>query len=184
MDCSFFGLQLVLRPLDGAAFHAELRRLISDAPAEQTLGQKRYFYTKLHDLLALHLDAVELGYWDYIGDVSRAENEFETWCSEIEAVVRDPQPAREEVSPYYIVSVAFLSLRNSNSDTTLGERCDIAEPQFWTRQTLAHLVATLPMLNFSTISADAVYLVPGHAGEGPTSDELRSEGYEYLHPIV
>jgi hypothetical protein len=184
MDCSFFGLQLVLRPLDSAGFHAEVRRLISEAPAEQTLAQKRFFYTRLHDLLAVHLDTVELGYWDYIGDVSRTEKEFETWCSEIEAVVREPPPLRDSPSPYCIVSVAFLSVRDSNSDRTLGERCDIADPQFWTRQTFSRLVDTLPMLNFSTISADAVYLVPGHVGEGPTSEELHGEGYEYLHPIV
>jgi hypothetical protein len=65
----------------------------------------------------------------------------------------------------------------------VGERCDLPESDWFTRQTFAHLIATIPMLNFANVQADAVYIVPGNDTDGLSDDDLHGEGYEYLKPL-
>ena len=91
---------------------------------------------------------------------------------------------RTPADKFCIVTAAFLVQKGSNSDLTLGDRCDIAEAQYFTRATFARLIETLPMLNFATVAGDAIYMVPGPSGVGPTMQELSGEGYEYLKPLT
>jgi hypothetical protein len=178
---TFFGFQILVRPSD-AGFHTAVRTAINQgaSSAELPLAAKRVQYTHLANLLAGEMPRAERGYWDLITS-DRAETEYESWCSEIEKVVQEPSAGP---SPYCIVSVAVLALAGSNSDTTLRERCDLGEAQFFTRDTFLHLVHTLPMLNFASVAADSIYLVPGEAGAGPTEEELADEGYEYLRRLL
>jgi hypothetical protein len=83
-----------------------------------------------------------------------------------------------------LVTVLFLLERGSNSDLTLGERCDLPEADYFTRATFAQLVATIPALNFANVQADAVYLSPGNDRDGLSDDDLRGPGYEYLRPLA
>ncbi|HEY0715402.1 MAG TPA: hypothetical protein VGF45_22160, partial [Polyangia bacterium] len=84
---------------------------------------------------------------------------------------------------YVIVTMLFLVERGSNSDLTLGERCDLPENDYFTRQTFAQLIASVPMLNFANVQADAVYLVPGNDRDGLSDEDLHGGGYEYLKPL-
>jgi hypothetical protein len=178
---TFFGFQILLRPAD-AAFHAAVRAAINQGAAapELPLAAKRVQYTHLASLLAGELPRAERGFWDLI-TTDKAEAEHESWCSEIEKVVQEPCTGS---SLYCIVSVALLVLSGSNSDNTLRERCDLEEAQFFTRDTFLHLVHTLPMLNFASVAADSIYLVPGEAGAGPTEEDLQDEGYQYLRRLL
>jgi hypothetical protein len=78
----------------------------------------------------------------------------------------------------------FLVERDSNSDLTLGEHCDLPESDYFTRGTFAQLIAAIPTLNFANVQADAVYLSPGNDTDGLSDDDLRGEGYEYLKPLA
>ena len=71
---------------------------------------------------------------------------------------------------YILVTAAVLVERESNSDLTVGERCDLPEPEYFTRQTFARLVAAFPLLNFANVQADAVYLIPGSEQDGPSQE--------------
>jgi hypothetical protein len=84
---------------------------------------------------------------------------------------------------YVLITFLFLVLEGSNSDLTLGERCDIPEKAWQRRETFQRLVATPPLLNFANVRADAVYLLPGNDADGLSTFDLATEDYEYLAPI-
>jgi hypothetical protein len=135
----------------------------------------------------------ELGYWDLVRG-GRAQEEFETWCSEIEgalATEREEMGDRaDEVNrlsankDYVLLTAAVLVERDSNSDLTLGERCEMPESEYFTRSTMARLVGSFPLLNFANVQADAVYLMPGSEQDGFSQEDLFGGGYEYLKPLT
>ena len=85
---------------------------------------------------------------------------------------------------YIIVTLLFLVEGDSNSDRTLAERCDIPESEYWTRLTFGRLIATVPLLNFANVEADAVYLAPGSDEDGFSLEDLHGGGYEYLKMLL
>ena len=85
---------------------------------------------------------------------------------------------------YVLCTVLALVERDSNSDLTLGERCDLPEAEYFTRATFAQLIATIPTLNFANVQADAVYLTPGSDEDGLSDEDLHGGGYEYLKPLT
>ena len=192
MSYTFFGVQVVV-----TAFHNDpLRRRLHDAiaggPERQSLQDKRAFWKNVTAVLNDAMPVFEMGYWDLIRG-GKAEAEFETWTSEIEGSLATEQEemgraADESIrlsadKKYVLCTLLVLLAEGSNSDLTLGERCDIPEEQWWTRATLARLIASFPLLNFANVEADAVYLVPGNDRDGLSMEDLHGGGYEYLHPL-
>jgi hypothetical protein len=188
LDHTFFGIQLVVSPQSGDPFPSEIERLIKYSPAEQTLADKRVLYTQLSNSLKRVLPVAVRGYWDLIRDAAKAQQEFDAWCGDIEGTMRDAAPFggtfRTPTDKLFVVTVAFLVQKGSNSDLTLGDRCDIPEPLYFTRATFVRLIDSMPMLNFATVAGDAIYMVPGPSGVGPSMQELSGEGYDYLKPLT
>jgi hypothetical protein len=193
VDYTFFGVQIAVKAFFKDPLRQQLAKVIAESAAEQTLFEKRAFWKRLCAVLNEAMPVFELGYWDLIrGD--KAQVEFETWSSEIEGALaseREEMGARaDEVNrlsaakDYILVTAAVLVERGSNSDLTLGERCDLPESEWFTRQTMAHLVATFPLLNFVNVQADAVYLMPGSEDDGFSQEDLFGGGYEYLKPLT
>jgi len=147
-------------------------------------------YTRLSGILQRILPLTISGYWDLIRDPPKAQEEFDSWCGEVEGTAASPptEPAGffapSSAGEHSIVTVAFLVQKGSNSDHTLGARCDIPESQYWTRATFAQLIATFPLLNFASVVGDAIYVVPGPGGKGPTAQELQGDGYDYLKRLM
>jgi hypothetical protein len=189
---TFFGIQVAVKAFFKDDFRKRLHETVARADAEQSLAEKRTFWKRVTAVLNEAMPVFEYGYWDLIRE-DHAEQEFESWCSEIEGSVateaEEMGSAADEVNrlsadqSYVLVTMAFLLERDSNSDLTVGERCDLPESDWFTRQTFAHLVATIPMLNFANVQADAVYIVPGNDTDGLSDDDLHGEGYEYLKPL-
>jgi hypothetical protein len=190
---TFFGIQVAVKAFFKDDFRKRLHETVARGDAEQSLNEKRQFWKRVTAVLNEGMPVFEYGFWDLIRTDS-AEQEFESWCSEIEGSVatetEEMGTQADEVvrlsadQSYVLVTLAFLVERDSNSDVTLGERCDLPEEQWFTRQTFAHLVATVPMLNFANVQADAVYIVPGNDTDGLSDDDLHGEGYEYLKPLA
>ena len=78
----------------------------------------------------------------------------------------------------------FLLEEGSNTDRTLGERCDMPESEYFTRTTFGRLFATIPLFNFANVEADAVYLMPGSDEDGLSEEDVHGGGYEYLKPLL
>jgi hypothetical protein len=192
MNYTFFGVQVVATLFRRDSLRDRLHGVIAEAPAQQSLVQKRAFWKRVSALLNEAMPVFELGYWDLIRG-GEAEAEFESWTSELEgslATEREEMGGRaDEVNRlsadkrYLLGTCAFLVEEGSNSDRTLGDRCDIPEASWWTRQTFARLIGAFPLLNFANVQADAVYLSPGSARDGLSMEDLHGGGYEYLHPL-
>jgi hypothetical protein len=188
---TFFGVQVVVTAFHRDPLRARLHKAVAAAPAHQSLADKRRFWKTVTGILNDAMPVFDKGYWDLIRG-GKAEAEFETWSSEIEGSLATE---REEVAPaadealrlssdkrYVLCTLMALVEQGSNSDITLGDRCDQPESTWWTRQTFARLIGTFPLLNFADVQADAVYLVPGNDRDGLSMEDLH-EGYEYLHPL-
>ncbi len=193
MDYTFFGVQIAIKAFFKDPLRQRLAKIIAESAAEQTLFEKRAFWKRLCGVLNEAMPVFELGYWDLIRG-EKAQVEFETWSSEIEGALaseREELGARaDEVNrlsanqDYILLTAAVLVERGSNSDLTLGERCDLPESEYFTRQTMARLMATFPLLNFVNVQADAVYLMPGGENDGFSQEDLFGGGYEYLKPLT
>lgn len=192
MAYTFFGIQVAVKAFFKDDFRSRLHATVARAAAEQRLNEKRTFWKQVTAVLNEAMPVFERGYWDLVRE-DRAEEEFETWCSEIEGSIatetEELGSAPDEVNrlsaerSYVLCTMAFLIERGSNSDLTLGEVCDLPESAYFTRATFARLIAAIPTLNFANVQSDAVYIVPGNETDGLSSDNLEGEGYAYLKPL-
>jgi hypothetical protein len=193
MSKTFFGVQVVVKNFVSDPLRRQLHEVIARSESEQSLAEKRAFWKRVAAVLNEAVPAFELGFWDLIpGD--GAEEEFESWSSEIEGSLATEKEemgsAPDEISRisaekrYIIVTMIFLVEGGSNSDQTLAERCDVPESEYWTRLTFGRLIATIPMLNFANVEADAVYLAPGSEEDGFSMEDLHGGGYEYLKMLL
>jgi hypothetical protein len=190
---TFFGVQVAIKAFHNDPLRARLHQVIAKSEAQQSLTDKRRFWKSLCAVLNEAMPVFEYGFWDLIRG-GKAEEEFETWCSEIEGslateaeeVGSAPDEAHRLSADrhYVLVTLLFLVEEGSNSDLTLGERCDLPEAEYFTRATFARLIASVPLLNFANVQADAVYLVPGSDQDGLSDDDLHGGGYEYLKPLA
>jgi len=193
MSKAFFGIQVVVKNFVSDPLRRQLHEIIAGSEAEQSLTEKRTFWKRVTAVLNEAVPAFELGFWDLIRG-SGAEEEFESWSSEIEGSLATEKEemgsAPDEISRisaekrYIIVTLLFLVEGGSNSDRTLAERCDVLESEYWTRLTFGRLIATIPLLNFAAVEADAVYLAPGSEEDGFSMEDLHGGGYEYLKMLL
>lgn len=192
MEYTFFGVQVLVQAFHKDPFRRDLHQLIASAPVEQTLVDKRKFWKQVTARLGEAVPVFEMGYWDLIrGD--EAEKTFETWSSELEGAMaterEETGAAADEVirlsadKKYLLITAMVLVAAGSNSDDTLGERCDLPESTWFTRQTFARLLETVSMLNFAYVQADAVYLSPGNGRDGLSMEDMHGGGYEHLKPL-
>jgi hypothetical protein len=193
MSKTFFGIQVAVRNFVSDPLRRQLHDIIAGSTSEQSLTDKRVFWKRVTAVLNESVPAFELGYWDLItGD--GADEEFESWSSEIEGSLATEKEelgtAADEVNRisaekrYIVVTLIFLVEAGSNSDRTLGERCDMPESEYWTRLAFGRLIATIPLLNFANVAADAVYLAPGSDEDGLSLEDLHGGGYEYLKMLL
>ena len=81
---TFFGIQIAYRRYRDDTSRGRLHHIIAGADEDQTLPDKRAFWKNVVALVKGNLPHFEYGYWDFIRG-AKAEGEFETWTSEIEA---------------------------------------------------------------------------------------------------
>jgi hypothetical protein len=192
MAQTFFGIQVVVRNFVSDPLRRQLHELIAQSQSEQSLTDKRSFWKRVTAVLNEAVPAFELGYWDLI--TGNGDEEFESWSSDIEGSLateaEELGTAPDEVNRisaekrYVIVTLLFLVEGGSNSDQTLAERCDIPESEWFTRITFGKLIATIPLLNFASVIADAVYMSPGSEEDGFSIEDLHGGGYEYLKMLL
>lgn len=191
---TFFGVQIAYRQYRDDTSRAQLHGIISRGTQEQSLPEKRGFWKRIVAVVGEHAPHFESGSWDLIrGD--KAEAEFETWSSEIEGGIatESEEMGRKvdeagrlstEISDarLVIVSALFLVDADTNTDETLGERCDLPEADYFKRGTFERLLKTIPLMNFANVRADAVYVVPGNQRDGLAELEVR-EHWSHLLPV-
>jgi hypothetical protein len=191
---TFFGIQLAYRRYAGDSSRGRLHQIIAGSQEDQTLPDKRAFWKNVVALVKDNVPHFEYGYWDFIR-TSKAEGEFETWSSEIEAGLatesEEVGAAPDEVhrlghtigdARFVVVSLLFLVDGGTNTDQTLGDRSDLAESDYFKVATFTRLLDSIPLMNFVNVRADAVYVAPGSDKDGISELELR-EGWSHLKPL-
>ena len=191
---TFFGVQLAFRRYRDDTSRGSLHEVLAASRHHQTLPDKRAFWKSVVALVRGNAPHFEYGYWDFIRG-GKAETEFETWSSEIEAgLATEPEEvggAADEVhrlgqtigdARFVIVSMLFLVDEGTNTDQTLGDRCDLPEGDYSKVGTFGKLLDTIPLMNFANVRADAVYVAPGSDQDGISALELR-EGWPHLKPL-
>jgi len=191
---TFFGIQIAYRRYRDDDSRGRLHHIIAGADEDQTLPDKRAFWKNVVALVKGNLPHFEYGFWDFIRG-AKAEGEFETWSSEIEAGLatetEEVGATADEVhrlggtigdARFVIVSLLFLVDGGTNTDQTLGERCDVADADFFQRATFVRLLDSITLMNFVNVRADAVYVAPGSDKDGVSELELR-EGWPHLKPL-
>src|SRR5438094_10488214 len=114
--------------------------------------------------------------FDLDGRLATEKEELGTAADEVSRISAEKR--------YVVVTLVFLVEADTNSDRTLAERCDVPKSEYWTRLTFGRLIATVPLLNFANVVADAVYLAPGTEEDGFSMEDIHGGGYEYLKLLL
>ena len=190
---SFFGVQVGFKNFHRDPLRQRLHDLLArEGGTRQSFSEKQRFWKRFTGLLSEAMPVFEYGEWDLVRG-GEAEDLFNSWSTDIEGSLateaEEVGPAADEAArpsvsaPYVLVTMMVLVDKGSNADETLGEWCDIPEPVWLTRQTFGRLISIFPRLNFASVQADAVYLVPGHDRDGISAEDLVSEDYG-LQPLT
>ena len=175
----FLGLQLVFPSPPEDALAEELRRVVREASRDLDPRQKHRFLQRLQGLLERVIPRAIRGYWDLLTEPAAAEAEYRDWVSDLQAV-QEGGGGAPDPGAHALVTVALLVAEGSPGDDTLRNVCDVPEKDFFRRRTFERLAAALPRVDLDSVLEDAVAVVPGNAGEGPTLEDLEDEGYAYL----
>ena len=183
---AFFGLQAVVRAARGSPLRSELRALLVDPSVELGPMEQETRFRRLASSLEDAVPLMERGYWDYVADGAGARREYDSWWGEIEENAGDAGDAALGTgeSPYFVVTLAFLLEAGGPSDEETAARCDVAESEYWTRDTFRALIAAVRDLRFASVRADAVYLSAGAIDPETGKEEIDGEGFEYLRPLT
>jgi hypothetical protein len=181
MPGSFFGIQLALDLPVGHRLRNELAELVCVSRAATTMIAQRTCWTRAAMLMASTLPSARLGTWDLIRD--RAEAEYEEWASGLEAMAQWPATDFGDDGQLLLLTLIMLVDHGSNAARTLGDACDIPEPDWHRRGTYRRLVAVPPTLNLTGVLGSGLYLAPRPDQPGFSHDVLTGEGFEYLDAV-
>jgi hypothetical protein len=184
----FLGVQLVISSFGEDSLRARLAALLNEERTQgETVEEKRRFLKRLVGLLVEFEPYWTYGFWDYLEGADKAVPEYQSWVSEIEAsIATEAEELGETVDGLHRLSaerrfVVVTALFLLDSPYPPAEVDD--EDAFFKRQTFHDLVTGLPMIDPHTIRADATFVMPGNPEDGFSSDDLTSEGWEYLREL-
>lgn len=182
MSDAFFGLQLGIVSPPRDPWRAQLGDLLRTYHRDLQFADKRGLYGALTNALVAALPHTEYAYWDFQAD---GASEYAQWLEglrEEAATPWQPDPSGA-VMDVALVSVLVLAPNSGAAALQLGQACDLPEPHWMRRDTLAMLVQTLPKISFASVRGDAVFLTPGGMEAGFSRTELASEDYAHLRRV-
>jgi hypothetical protein len=190
MKCSIFALEVAARIDQAPNVLPALKSAITEPPSAVSLHGKWELYKQTTDTLAANLHALERGCWDYFDDHERAERHFKHWSSAMttgEGARREPSgraaPYRREMR-YFTVTMAFLLVQGTPTDRAMSQLCDIPEANLWHRDVFGRILSGISVINFASVKADVIYLIPRDDDWGLTAADLAHERFNYLRSIV
>ncbi len=178
---TFLGVQLAF---DLPPDH-RLRRALAEAVRRQRAAEgltaQRVAWTTSAGLLHQAVPHAVLGTWDLI--TPDGEAEYEDWASGLEAMAHWSPEDFGADGRYLLASVIVVVRKGSNADRTLGDLCDVAEPDWHRRATYQRLVEAMPQLNLTNVLGSGFYLAPHPDRPGFAIDVLQGEGFDYLAAV-
>ena len=187
MGHSLFAMELCLR-MDGAPeLQEQLRAALPIQKQWIGVGAKWQHYRHLMQLLHDNLHLAESGCWDYFDDSERALRDFEMWKGGMTSAegARNDQRALVPGEPRYLTfTMAFLLIKNSPSDLSLRDSCDVPEGLLWWRAVFGRLLTEFGQVSFASVFADVAYLIPRQAPWALTAEDLADPKFHYLRTLV
>lgn len=189
MQRSIFALELCVRLVPGSPLRGRLHELVARHPEHSTYDAKWALYQALAKELRGNLEHAERGCWDFFDDDARAEKDFAMWCNGMlteEGARREPSgvpdPYRGEPR-FLTLTMALLLVQGSPSERAVRNLCHIPDGELWKRGTFARILDGLHVVNFASVIADVVYLIPGRDDFGLTHADLAEEKFAYLRGL-
>lgn len=191
MDCVFFGVQLVIdREQDPLKLAPIVRSALRRGNEPKPNDAHRKIHCEVAQAMVTLAAKAQSGYWDFIGEPRRANEEFDDWCEDITLAARLAKrdianPFRSSAEgAFNVITVAYLLLKGSPSALAAGEACDFEPPQYWQRSTFRRVLGVVPQLAFTDVQGDAAFIMPGEADLGVPEGALREKTFDYLRPLV
>jgi hypothetical protein len=193
-DVFFFGMQTVIGLYAKDNLRQELHKIISEGHEEESPREKKAYYKSISSVLLECLPSIEYGHWDYILKAADAEDEFHNWVNEIEAsVATEEEEMGEEINEiqrmsndktYVAVTLVFL-LEGSERLQQLMEIVEaISEDDLFSRASIEKIIEAINYIDFEYCYGDAAFIIPGNEEDGLSWEDIHSEGWDYLKPIM
>lgn len=178
MAWTFFSLQMAFESRPDDPWRRFLRNTVVSGQPRQDAEEKRQFYAEFTRVVLSELGRIKRVAWD-LQRTTSAKSDFDQWVADLEdsSDVDPPDPLAAKDEPrHQVITVLVLAKRGGNADEALGEACDLPEDRWLHAASVGRLLSALPMLSYSSVYADAVYLQPGRGLPGMTAQEL-DEGW-------
>ena len=81
-------------------------------------------------------------------------------------------------------TMACLMVQGSPSEQALKHACAIPESRLWSADSFEQVLRSLRHINFASVEASTMYLIPNEIGWGLTADDLKHPKFHYLRPLI
>jgi len=130
------------------------------------------------------------GCWDFFDDDMKARGDFNMWVQGMlteegsrKEPAGAPDPYRGEIR-HMTFTMACLMVQGSPSEQALKSACTIPESRLWSAESFEHVLRSMRHLNFASVEASTMYLIPRDIGYGLTAEDLRHPKFHYLRPLI
>jgi hypothetical protein len=185
---SILALELCLEFEPGC--HAALRALLDQEKVPLSYQEKWNLYGHAAQTLLQGRALWRKGCWDFFDNDARARSDFNMWVSGMlteEGSRQHPSgtgdPYRNDPR-YMTFTMAALMVQGSPSERLLNKACDVPKSRLWSVATFEHILTSMRYLNFASIEASTLYLIPNDGNFALTGDDLKHPKFEYLREIV
>ena len=192
-DRSLFMAQVVLPLSPQAGYPKDFVELIRSFPARGTPSEKSQFYSYLAGKLIQGLPWMDRGIWDFYGNTEEALSQFADWEDTLEMKEARKQPLPVQSDDYrggdekrfVVVCAAFLMDGLSGSSQHI-ERTLASLPQdkLWHKSSFDAVFRLMYTVNFATVAADVVFVLPGDVQYSLTEQDLAHDDYSFFRPMV
>lgn len=190
MQRSIFAIELCLVLDPATNLQQDLKRLITRKTESVAYQHKWQIYQAASNALLAHRQLWHRGCWDFFEDDTKAQNDFRMWVNGMlteEGARKSPSGLSDPYrgQPRYMTfTMACLLVQGSYAERSMAKVCNIHQSMLWHKSTFERVLEGIRWINFVSVEADTMYLIPGDVGWGLTQGDLSEKKFEYLRPIV
>jgi len=172
------------------AVHGQLFQLFRTPIAHLGYGPKWQLFNAAARTLGQAAHLWRKGCWDFWDDDARARSDFNMWVQGM--LTREGARTEPSGQPdvyrgdqrFLTLTLAAMMAQGTASERTVASLCAVPESQLWMRDSFMRVLGAVAHINFASVEASTLYLIPRDAGWALTSDDLRHPKFEYLRDIV
>lgn len=167
-----------------------LRNLLARLAPSQSFQDKWVLFDQAARCLVHNRGLWVSGCWDFFDDDMKARGDFNMWVQGMlteegarKAPAGPPDAYRGEMR-HMTFTMACLMVQGSPSEQALKHACAIPESRLWSADSFEHVLRSLRHINFASVEASTMYLIPNDIGWGLTTEDLKHPKFHYLRPLI